>query len=167
MIDTQDCKLSNNSKQNELSNNSKQIELYNIVNDVSTEHDIIPVILILIESIQGQQILQEPCTALLDIGCTGSYIHERMLPPGATPTLIPSQTCQTAAGAFTSGRQVRLKNLLLPNLSRTRKIDFHSTLVLDSECRYDMILGRDFLLSCEIKFDFGTKTITWLDIYVQ
>jgi hypothetical protein len=163
MINTQDCELSNNSKHNELSNNSKQIELYNIVNDVSTECDIVPVILILIESIQGQQMIQ-PCMALLDTESTGSWIHERMIPPGATPTLIPSQTCQTAAGAFTTRRQVRLMNLLLPNFSRTRKIDYHSALVLDSECRYDMILGRYFLLNCEIKFDFGTKTIVWLDI---
>jgi hypothetical protein len=49
-------------------------EIYTVETDTSMNNDFVPVIMVLIESIQGQPMFR-PCTALLDTGSAGSWIH--------------------------------------------------------------------------------------------
>jgi hypothetical protein len=138
-------------------------ETFVVDTDQSLHVDFVPVVLLLITQIQNKPMFQ-PCTALLDTGSSGTWIHERMLPVGTVATMLPTQTCQTAAGLLSTNRQVLLTELFLPDFSRTRKIEAQYALVLSSECRYDLIMGRDFLANCQIKFDFGSNTLSWFDI---
>jgi hypothetical protein len=65
---------------------------------------------------------------------------------------------------FSSTRHVRLEDLILPDFGRTRTIDFQSAHVFSSDCRYDLILGRDFLKTLGMKFDFEHDTMEWSPI---
>jgi hypothetical protein len=84
------------------------------------------------------------------------------LPPGATPTVSGTSTGQTLAGTFTTTRLVHLEHILLPelHLHRSRKIDVQECRVFNTECPYDIIVGRDFLRKIRMGFDFKAMTIS-------
>ena len=104
---------------------------------------------------------------LLDSGGSATMAHERILPRGCTPTLLDNPTTSTTiAGTFTSKRSVCLRDLVLPEFDRNKKIDYQGAYVFGGECRYDVILGRDFLSKVGMKFDFSKNTITWEDVEV-
>lgn len=104
---------------------------------------------------------------LLDSGGSATMAHERILPRGCTPTLLDNPTTSnTIAGTFTSKRSVCLRDLVLPEFDRNKKIDYQGAYVFGGECRYDVILGQDFLSKVGMKFDFSKNTITWEDVEV-
>jgi hypothetical protein len=139
-------------------------EIYTMDGDTSlASSELFPVTIVLIRTVQGQLQLT-PCTALLDTRSNSSWIHERVLPAGATPSLEKACTCQTTAGLFTSNRHVRLEDLILPDFGRTHTIDFQSAHVFSSDCCYDLILGRDFLKIMGMEFDFEHDTMEWSPI---
>jgi hypothetical protein len=59
---------------------------------------------------------------------------------------------------------VVLRNLRLPELDKNRKVDQQKALVFDANsCRYDMILGADFLSKTGIDVKYSTGIIEWFD----
>jgi hypothetical protein len=62
--------------------------------------------------------------------------------------IIPNdkkQTVTTLAGKYTSANVACLRDIRLPEFDKNRKIESHKALVFDTPCRYDMIIGSDFL----------------------
>ena len=100
---------------------------------------------------------------LLDSGGAKTMIHERILPPGATPTLETRSTFRTIAGNFTSNRSVFLSNLVFPEFDKTRHVDGVKGYVFGMPCKYDVILGRDCLQRWGIDLLFGKGQILWID----
>ena len=114
-------------------------------------------------TIQGQR-SATLLKVLFDSGGTKTFINKRCLPKGATPTVLktPLQGI-TAAGRLTANRAVLLRDIVLPEFSRSNKIDEQWAYVFDSDSHYDIIYGRDFLLKIGLDTCFSTKTTNWLD----
>ncbi len=59
---------------------------------------------------------------------------------------------------------VVLCNLRLPELGKNRNVDQQKALIFDADsCRYDVILGADFLSKTEVDVKYSTGTIEWFD----
>ena len=70
----------------------------------------------------------------------------------------------TLAGSYTSSKLGVLHNLRLPELDKNRNVDQQKALIFDADsCRYDVILGADFLSKTGIDVKYSTGTIEWFD----
>jgi hypothetical protein len=59
---------------------------------------------------------------------------------------------------------VVLCSLRLPELDKYRNVDQQKALIFDADsCRYDMILGADFLSKTGIDVKYSMRTIEWFD----
>jgi hypothetical protein len=86
-----------------------------------------------------------PLRALFDGGSNTTFLHEGCLPPGATPKLTRGCSGQTLASLRHTNRLVELKELVLPEFSRSSCVGFQSAFVFKGQCNYDIIFGQDFL----------------------
>jgi hypothetical protein len=87
-------------------------------------------------------------------------MHQRCLPPGATPIVSSKTTGTTLAGTFAASRLVTLDKILLPKFHRSRRIDTHDRHVFNATCPYDIIIGRDLLVKIRMGFDFHAMTLS-------
>ena len=102
-----------------------------------------------------------PLLCLLDSGATGCWICQKRLPPSIHGKTVPKVTNQTLAGTFTSTQETSLQQVILLEFYCTRRLDNLSAKLFFSACRYDMILGRDFLNSLGLILAFKNKDMTW------
>ena len=73
-------------------------------------------------------------------------IHRNALPKGVNPMALDKRArMNTLAGTYESGGEVLLKNLRLPEFDKSRNIENQRALVFNANCRYDVILGNDFI----------------------
>jgi hypothetical protein len=125
--------------------------------------DVVPSSIAVVKTMQNQpsgRLLK----VLFDSGGTKTFLNSRCLPKGATPTIMTTPLHGiTAAGRFTANRMVKLKDIILPEFSRTKRIDEQCALVFDSDSQYDIVFGRDFLLNIGLDTCFSTRTTNWLD----
>ncbi len=71
---------------------------------------------------------------------------------------------ETLAGSYTSSEMGVLRNLRLPEFDKNRNVDQQKALIFDADsCRYDVILGADFLSKAGIDVKYSTGTIEWFD----
>jgi hypothetical protein len=83
---------------------------------------------------------------LFDPGSTATLISRKCLPPHCKPcTIDQTRTISTLAGSCTTGTMVILKRIRLPEFDKNRIIEKQKALVFDGKCKYDVILGADFL----------------------
>ena len=68
----------------------------------------------------------------------------------------------TLAGTYESGGEVMLKGLRLPEFDKSRNIEEQRALVFDAPCRYDVILGNDFINKVRIDIKGSNATVEWL-----
>ena len=101
--------------------------------------------------------------ALMDSGSNFTLIHRSKLPPGCVPTLVDTQTAHTAAGSFKFASVVILEDAHLPEFSRSLRIEKMVAYVFDAPCRYDMIVGRNWLNPNKFNILFSSKTMSWFD----
>ena len=71
------------------------------------------------------------------------------------PYRLPSTTTGvTISGTYSPKFAVDLQEMILPEFSRTRKIDYIRANVFEqASCPYDIILGRDFLIQAVLTTD--------------
>ncbi len=70
----------------------------------------------------------------------------------------------TLAGTYTSAEIVIMHNLRLPEFDKNRNVNQQKALVFQSEtCKYDVILGADFLKKTGIDVKYSTGTMEWFD----
>jgi hypothetical protein len=102
---------------------------------------------------------------LLDPGSATTMINRKCLPRHCQPCKISnSRKISTLAGSYISSEMVVLHNLRLPELDKNRNIDQHKALIFDADtCKYDVILGADFLSKTGIDVKYSTGTIEWFD----
>jgi hypothetical protein len=102
---------------------------------------------------------------LLDSGSTTIMINQKFLPRHCQPCKIPnSRKISTLAGSYISSEMVVLCNLRLPELDKNCNIDQLKALIFDAEsCKYDVILGADFLSKTGIDVKYSTGTVEWFD----
>ena len=71
----------------------------------------------------------------------------------------------TLAGSYQSSAMVVMHNLRLPELDKNRNIEQHKALIFESDtCKYNVILGADFLNKTGIDVKYSTNTIEHLNI---
>jgi hypothetical protein len=91
-------------------------------------------------------------------------IHLSCLPVGVSTHLLTSmEKCQTIAGTFDSSRTVRLREILLLEFDKTKRICGTKAHVFDAKCNYDVILGRDVYSDIGVMLNFETNTVKWMD----
>jgi hypothetical protein len=102
---------------------------------------------------------------LLDSSSTTTMINRKCLPRNCqTCKISKSRKIGTLAGSYTSSEMVVLRNLRLPELDKNCNVDQQKALVFDADsCRYDVILGADFLSKLGIDVKYSTGTIEWFD----
>ena len=102
---------------------------------------------------------------LLDSGSTTTLINKKCLPRKCLPCKTSqSRMVNTLAGNYQSSAMVIMCNLRLPELDKNRNIEQHKALIFESEnCKYDVILGADFLTKTGIDVKYSTNTIEWFE----
>jgi hypothetical protein len=56
-----------------------------------------------------------------------------------------------------------MTNIVLPEFDRKKRINSHHALVFSGPSRYDIILGRDFLLKIGMELNFKNNWMKWID----
>jgi hypothetical protein len=68
----------------------------------------------------------------------------------------------TLAGFYQLSAMVAMHNLILPELDKNRNVEQHKALIFESDtCKYDVILGADFLTEAGIDVKYSIGTIEW------
>ena len=113
---------------------------------LNSESPLRPITFMIAECIQGER-TKLPLKVLMNPGSDFSYIPERVLPKGAVPkTAVRAAPTKTLTGIQTFDRMVELKGVILPEFSRSKKIDEISVCyVAKQHTNTDVILGNDFL----------------------
>ena len=71
---------------------------------------------------------------------------------------------QTIAGEFTSSTKVTLQDICLPEFMSYPVFDSFEARVINTDCRYDMIIGRDALRLFKLNILFKENSIEMEDI---
>ena len=124
-------------------------------------NEFIPLTVLTVSYIQDTAFNQPPMLCLLDSGAMGCWISRKKLPSTIRTNKIPAITNQTLAGDFTSNESITLKNVILPEFHRTRRLDALQAKIFDQSCCYNMILGRDLMNDLGIVLNFESKSMEW------
>ena len=68
----------------------------------------------------------------------------------------------TLAGTYTPLGPATMEGLRLPSFDKNRIIDDHEFLVFDADCRYDVIIGIDFLTKVGMDLNYKELIIEWV-----
>ena len=89
-------------------------------------------------------------------------VHRRVIPRGARLSQDPDRTLLcTLAGVYTPLGKVIIKQMCLPGFDKSRIITEHKFNIFKQECRYDVILGRDFLSKIGVNLKYDTSKVEW------
>ena len=101
---------------------------------------------------------------LFDPGSTATLISRKCLPRHCkTCPIAQGRKINTLAGSCATKEMVVMRSLRLPELDKNRVVDQQKALVFDGTCKYDVILGADFLLKSGIDIKYSSRIIEWFD----
>ena len=90
-------------------------------------------------------------------------IHRSALPRDVNPMVLDKRVrMNTLTGTYESKGDVILKCLRLPEFDKSRNIEEQKAFVFDVNCRYDTILGNDFINKVGIDIKGSNRTVEWL-----
>ena len=123
----------------------------------------VPTTIVIPTTIQGRR-NNKLLHCLLDTGGSHTIINKRALPNNIQPKITEGNiSATTAAGPFYMNQSVTLTRTILPEFSKSFKIDTLQAYIFDSEqCRYDIIFGRDTLEQMKVDVSYSNGTVTWL-----
>jgi transposase InsO family protein len=110
--------------------------------------------------------LKKPLLVLFDSGSNSSWIKAKSLPKGVVPTKVDEISSSTLAGEMKSNQEVKLERLVFPEFFKTRVVDSLQARVFHTTCRYDVIIGRDFLTTIGLTLDFKDQKMSWDECHV-
>jgi hypothetical protein len=101
---------------------------------------------------------------LFDPGSTSTLISCKCLPRHCKTCRI-KQECKinTLTGSYETKEVVVKRNLRLPELDKNHVVDQQKAIVFDKDCKYNVILGADFLSKSGIDIEYSTGIIEWFD----
>ncbi len=148
----------------EVSNNYKEVDKPK----KTVPQNLTPVTIMVVDTISSMR-SRTLLRVLLDSGSTTTSINKRRLPRNCKPQEIASsRKVNTLAGSYTSTEVVIMRNLRLPEFNKNRNVNQQKALVFQSEtCKYDVILGADFLTKTGIDVKYSTGTMELFDIDCQ
>jgi hypothetical protein len=112
-----------------------------------------------ISSVRSRRLLK----ILLDSGSTTTLVNKKCLPKKCRPCQISqSRMVNTLVGSYQSSAMVVMRSLRLPELDKNRNVEQQKALISESDtCKYDVILGADFLAETGIDVKYSIGTIEW------
>ena len=118
--------------------------------------------IMVVKEVQGRS-----CSRLLkvlfDSGGSKSMCHKRVMPKGICIDQPKTKSLmRTLAGTYVPLGTIRMKGMRLPAFDKHRVIAEHQFHVFDSDCRYDVILGGDFLKKIGMNLLYQSMEIEWL-----
>ncbi len=125
-----------------------------------TNIDKIPYSFVLIGSAKNHK-MTKPLLCLFDSGSTSSWIKKSSIPAGCNGTTTTVVTGQTMAGTFTSNQALTCNNVSFPEFFRARSFESVGARIFFSECRYDVIFGRDLISQMGLILDFKDGYMEW------
>lgn len=110
-----------------------------------------------------------PLKVLFDTGSDRTMFNRRALPKGILPTTVPGQRYTTIHGSASLNNEVLLENLSFPEFSATRRVPgpVRASVYDNPNSVYDVILGMDVLQAIGFDISCSTKTIKWLDTFIE
>jgi len=134
------------------------------VNVPLSTRNLTPVTIMVVDTI-GTIKSRKLLKVLLDSGSTTTLINKRCLPRGCKPCPVAqSRMVNTLAGSYQSSTMVTMSNIRLPELDKNRNVNEQKALTFESNtCKYDVILGADFLTKTGIDVKYSTGTIEWFE----
>ena len=91
-------------------------------------------------------------------------MHKRCLPRGAMPEgLKQTKAFNTVVGVLQTEQKVWLNEISLPEFDKTKTVNSQEAYIFDNNCKYDIILGRDFLRKAGIILDFKQNIMKWME----
>jgi hypothetical protein len=129
----------------------------NSASSISPTRNLTPVTIMVVDTI-GTVRSRRLLKVLLDSGSTTTLINKKCLPRKCQPCpIFQSRMVNTLTGSYQSSTMVVMRNLRLPELDKNRNIDQQKALIFESEtCKYDVILGADFLNKTGIDVKYST-----------
>jgi hypothetical protein len=136
----------------------------NSIPDSPQNGNLTPVIIMVADSI-GAVRSRRLLKVLLDSGSTTTLVNKKCLPKKCRPCQISqSRMVNTLAGSYQLSAMVVIHNLRLTELDKNRNVEQQKALIFESDtCRYDVILGADFLTKTGIDVKYSTVTIEWFE----
>ena len=81
-----------------------------------------------------------------------------------SPDLSASKNIKTLSGQAMAQQVITLRDIRLPEFDKNQRISQQKALVFDNNnCRYDMILGTNFISKIGIKLDYNQGELLWYD----
>ena len=118
--------------------------------------------IMVVRDIQGKN-CSRLIKVLFDSGGSKSMCHRRILPKGARINQPEVRSLmRTLAGTYSPQGTVRMGGIKLPAFDKHRVIENHEFHLFESDCRYDVILGGDFLEKIGMNLLYETLEIEWL-----
>jgi hypothetical protein len=137
-------------------------EAMDIKSNKNSPKQLTPVTIMVVDTISSvkSRILLK---VLLDSGSTTTMINRKCLTRNCqTCKISKSRKIGTLAGSYTSSEILVLRNLRLPELDKNRNVDQQKALLFKADsCRYDVMLGADFLSKTGIDVKYSTGTREW------
>ena len=113
-----------------------------------------------IGSVESKALLK----ALLDPGSTKTLVNKKIVPNLAQPAMLNNGLkIKTIARTMETSEMVKLRDLRLPEFDKNGRIDEIKALTFDQDCRYDIILGADFLTKAGINIMYDNGTMEWFE----
>ncbi len=139
-------------------------EAMDIKSNENKQKQLTPVTIMVVDTISSvkSRILQK---VLLDSGSTTTTIKRKCHPRNCQMCKFSkNRKIGTLTGSYNSSEMMVLHNLRLPELDKNRNVNQQKALVFDADsCRYNVILGADFLSKTGIDVKHSTGTIEWFD----
>jgi hypothetical protein len=104
-----------------------------------------------------------PCSVLFDPGSDISFINERVIPQGVEPLVKETISVKSITSVEPFNRIATLHNVMLPEFSRSQRLNELKLRVTKSDANPDKIRGNDYLVSLGIDCCGLTREIKWLD----
>ena len=105
--------------------------------------------------------INKPLLCLIDTGSSHTWIRKSLIPEGVRGNVLPKVKNVTLAGTLEGTHEVIINEAIMPEFFKTRKIGPMKVRAFPTECRYDVIIGRDVLFALGIDVSFKDCTITW------
>ena len=110
----------------------------------------------------GALLSRKVLRVLCDSGSTKTLIKRSVLPKHAKPKKTKTKRFNTLAGNMNTSEIVTMRDVRLLEFNKNRSIEEHKALVFDQEnCRYDVILGANFLNKAGMVIDYLEKNFKW------
>jgi hypothetical protein len=140
--------------------NSDERGTINKIYVLSNQSNLTPITIMVVDTISAVK-SRRLLKVLLDSGSTMTVINKRCLPKNCkTRKTAKDRMVNTLAGSYNTSEMVVMCNLRLPELDKNRNVDQQKALVFESKtCKYDVILGADFLTKAGIDVKYSTCTI--------